>query len=315
MWDRYDPRADDGRDRGGSWDRSFGSRGGTSERDRNEDRDSRDVFTRDLDLPRGRERRPVRERDRVFEINGSESRMLGTIGAFRVVSESDLLHLVDDSREGRRCARHLEEEGLVRTSPLSSEDRAVVLTDRGWDLLEASRYERHDCEREPRQAFYASLKKPRELTHDTKVYRAYQRAEERLRNGGGQVRRIVLDYELKRDYQCFLHERNRGKKDCDGRPDREPAEIARWAREHDLPYDDGHVHFPDARIEYEDREGLSCHEDLEIVTGHYRGAHAGAVARSGFSCYRAIGGMVGGCASTGRRGGSRHPKLAEELLA
>jgi hypothetical protein len=75
-----------------------------------------------------------------------------------------------------------------------------------------------------------------------------------------------------------------------------------------------HVHIPDARIEYEDRDGRSRHEDIEIVTGHYRGAHAGAVARSGFSCYRAVGGMFGGCASTGRRGGSRHPRLAEELL-
>jgi hypothetical protein len=101
------------------------------------------------------------------------------------------------------------------------------------------------------------------------------------------VGRCELDYELKCNYQRFLHGRNRGNKDCDGRPDREPEEIARWAREHDLPYDDGHVHCPDARIEYEDRDGLSRHEDLEIVTGHYRGAHAGAVARSGFSCYRA----------------------------
>jgi hypothetical protein len=128
------------------------------------------------------------------------------------------------------------------------------------------------------------------------------------------VDRVVLDYELKRDYQRFLHERNRGRKNCDGRPDREPEEIARWAREHHLPYEDGHVRFPDARIEYEDRDGRSRHEDIEVVTGHYRGAHAGAVARSGFSCYRAIGGGFGGCASTGRRGGSRHPRLAEELL-
>ena len=58
-----------------------------------------------------------------------------------------------------------------------------------------------------------------------------------------------------RAYQRFLHERNRGKKDCDGRPDREPEEIARWAREHELPYDDGHVRFPDTRVEYEDRDG------------------------------------------------------------
>jgi hypothetical protein len=307
--DRYDPR--DVRDRTNTWDREFGSRGGTSERDRGEEGDPRDVFTKDLDLPRGRERRPVRERNRVYEINGTESRMLATVGAFRVVSESDLRDGPEDTRKG---LRHLEREGLIRTSPLSSDDRAVVLTDRGRDLLEANRHERQERTWEPRQTFHAGLRKPRELTHDSKVYRAYLRAEERLRENGGQVNRVVLDYELKRDYQRFLHERNRGDKDCDGRPDREPDEIARWAREHDLPYDDGHVHFPDARIEYEDRDGLSRHEDLEIVTGHYRGAHAGAVARSGFSCYRAIGSTVGGCARTGRRGGSRHPRLAEELL-
>jgi hypothetical protein len=241
--------------------------------------------------------------------------MLATVGAFRVVSERDLNDRRDEASDTRRGLRHLEGAGLIRTSPLSSDDRAVVLTDRGRDLLEANRYERQERSWEPRHTFHTGLRKPRELTHDSKVYRAYLRAEERLRENGGQLNRIVLDYELKRDYQRFLHERNRGKKDCDGRPDREPEEIARWAREHDLPYDDGHVHFPDARIEYEDRDGLSRHEDLEIVTGHYRGAHAGAVARSGFSCYGAIGSMVGGCASTGRRGGSRHPKLAEELLA
>ena len=63
------------------------------------------------------------------------------------------------------------------------------------------------------------------------------------------------------------HERNRGKKDCDGRPDREPEEIACWAREHELPYDDGHVRFPDARIEYEDRDGRS--RSMSCVCGRY----------------------------------------------
>lgn len=143
MWDRYDPRDDD-RDRGSAWDRSFGGRGGTSGRNRNDERDPRDVFTRELDLPRGPERRPVRERGRVYEINGAESRMLATIGAFRVLSETDLHDLRDDADSPRRSARHLEREGLIRTSPLSSDDRAVTLTDRGRDLLEANRYERHD---------------------------------------------------------------------------------------------------------------------------------------------------------------------------
>jgi hypothetical protein len=230
MWDRYDPRSDE-RDRSESWDRSFGSRG-NSDRYRHEERDRRDVFTKDLDLPRGPERRPVRERDRVYGIDGAESRTLATVGAFRVVSEGDLHDLRDDSNNPHRSVRHLDDEGLIRRSPLSSDDRAVALTERGRDLLEANRYERPERSYEPRQAFYAGLRKPRELTHDAKVYRAYQRAEERLRDQGGRVRRVVLDYELKRDYQRFLHERNRGKKDCDGRPDREPEEIARWAREH-----------------------------------------------------------------------------------
>jgi DNA-binding MarR family transcriptional regulator len=222
--DRYDPR--DVGDRADSLDRSFGSRGGTSERDRNDERDPRDVFTKDLDRPRGSERRPVLERDRVYEIDGAESRALATIGAFRVVAESDLHDIRDTSQSSRRSLKHLEKEGLIRTSPLSSDNRAVTLTDRGRDLLEANRYERHDRTHEPRQTFHAGLRKPRELTHDTKVYRAYERAEERLRDQGGRVRRVVLDYELKRDYQRFLHERNRGKKDGDGRPDREPEEIA-----------------------------------------------------------------------------------------
>ena len=70
--------------------------------------------------------------------------------------------------------------------------------------------------------------------------------------------------------------------------------MARWARQHDLPYYDEHVRFPDARIEYEDRDGRSRHEDMEVMTGHYRGAHAGAAARSGFTRYRSIGVVVGG---------------------
>ena len=127
MWDRHDPRSDD-RDRGGSWDRNLGSRGGSSERHCIEDRDPRDALTRDLDLPRGRERQPVRERDRVYEIDGTESRMLGTIGAFRVVSESDLHDLRDESSNPRQSVRHLENEGLIRRSLLSSDDRTVVLT-------------------------------------------------------------------------------------------------------------------------------------------------------------------------------------------
>lgn len=308
MFDRYDPRDDD-RDRGRDLNR--GGRGGGDTPDRQE-REPRDVFTRDLDLPRGRKRERARDRDRVYDIDGSEARMLATVGSFRVVAEHDLAALCDDTRKPHQSIRHLEDEGLIRRSPLDANDRAVVLTDRGRDLLEANRsMPRDDRTHEPRQAFYAGLRKPREQTHDVKVYRAYERSEERIRDRGGRVRRVVIDYEMKRDYQRFLHERNRGKKGCDGRPDREAEEIVRWAQEHQLPYEeDGHVHFPDARVEYEDRDGRSRFEDLEVVTPHYRGAHASGAVKSGFTCYLSFGSSVGGRGG----GGGWSPRIMEEFL-
>ena len=71
------------------------------------------------------------------------------------------------------------------------------------------------------------------------------------------------------------------------------------------------VRFPDARIEFEDRDRQEQHRDIEVVTPHYRGAHAAAVARSGFQSY--AGGLR--LKTSGRRGGrGLDPRLAEELL-
>ena len=56
-------------------------------------------------------------------------------------------------------------------------------------------------------------------------------------------------------------------------------------REHDLPCDDqGHVQFPDVRIEY-DIDGRDHTLDVEVMTPHYRGAHAAAKSGSGFRLY------------------------------
>ena len=57
------------------------------ERDRT---DPRDVFLRELDLPRGPERERVFDGDREYTLRGSESRTLATVGAFRVVPAQDL---------------------------------------------------------------------------------------------------------------------------------------------------------------------------------------------------------------------------------
>jgi hypothetical protein len=71
------------------------------------------------------------------------------------------------------------------------------------------------------------------------------------------------------------------------------------------------VRFPDARLEYEDDLGRYLHEDIEVVTEHYRGMHASSAARSGFSRYRVGGSSVGG---RGKGRSSSGPRLAEEWL-
>ena len=100
-WDDNRERDDDPRDLDG--------------RDR-EPGDPRDVFMRELDLPRSDERQRVHDRDREYSLRESESRTLATVGAFRVVSSRDLR-----DHHGRKAdphsgdLRHLREEGLIRT--------------------------------------------------------------------------------------------------------------------------------------------------------------------------------------------------------
>jgi hypothetical protein len=265
------------------------------------------VFTEGLNLPREREREHVRDRGHQYEIRGSEARTLATVGTFRVVLSRDL-----QDHNGQPCdppkgdLRSLGEQGLVRTVQLDGRrDVVVVLTRQARNLLDSHR----NRDRDRGQTFYADLKKPREIEHDAQVFRAYLREAERLQERGARIERVVLDYELKRDYQRFLQERNRGRADSDGRPDRSPEEIAEWAREHDLPYFDGHVHFPDFRIEYSapDNRWEHEHDDVEVTTMHYRGGHGAAAARSGFSCHGGSSARLGG-------GAPFDPDAAPEVL-
>ena len=274
--------------------------------------DPRDVFTRGLDLPRERDREIVHDsRGREYTLRGSESRTLATVGAFRVVPTRDLRDRDDrpaDPRNGD--LRHLREQCLIETVRIPGyREQAVVLTDRGRDLLEANR----NPERDRGQSFYAGLKRERELEHDSQVHRAYEREAARLEERGLEIERVRLDYELKREYQQWLHERDRDRPDATGRPDRDRHEIERWAHEHDLPYRDGHVQFPDCRIEYRDIDGREDHVNVEVTTEHYRGAHGAAVAASGFSCHRGSSARIGGRGGGSRGGGTEHGGLAEEL--
>jgi hypothetical protein len=265
-----------------------------------------------VNLPRGPNREIVHDaRGREYTLRGSETRTLSTVGAFRVVPARELRDQsgrVADPRDGD--LRHLREQGLIQTVRLPGHrDMAVVLTDRGRDVLESNR----DRHQDGRQEFYAGLKREREAEHDAQIYEAYLSVADRLIEDGGHIERVVLDYELKREYQRWLHERDGDRDDYDGHPDRTQQEIEEWARAHDLPYFDEQLHFPDVRIEYEDVDGRHEHEDVEVVTIHYRGGHGAAAARSGFACYSGSSARILGGSGGGGRGGGHQRGFAEEL--
>jgi hypothetical protein len=274
--------------------------------------DVREALTRQLTLPRGTERELVRVGARTVALRGSEARTLALVGAFRVADAWDL------EPEGGRDRwhgdlEHLRREGLVALTPqlLGGQRTALVtLTDTGRSVLEQHR---QPASGEQPQVFYAGLAKPREATHDAQLSRVYAKAAQRLHANGCRVRRVVMDYELKRDYQRFLQERNRVAGERSGRPNRSAEEIRTWADTHGLPIVQERVQFPDVRVEYEHADGRLDREDLELVTGHYNSRQMAAKQASGFSVHRSGASQLR--TGSGRRGGSPFdPHTAEKVL-
>jgi hypothetical protein len=162
-WD--DPRADDARDRRDDPPRIY------DPRDRDED-DPRDGLMRDLDLPRTDERELVVDRDRVYELDGEDSRTLAAVGAFRIVPERDL-DVPHDTLE------HLRDQRLVEPVELGDDERGLTLTTEGRDLLESHSRERDG---ESPQLFHAGVSRSREIDHDSNLYATFRQEEVRLRD-------------------------------------------------------------------------------------------------------------------------------------
>ena len=249
-----------------------------------------------LSLPTSQDRQPVRVRDEVYRLRESEARTLATVGAFRVVRADDLQPTPSSRDAWRGDLRSLAEQGLVqmRTVEVNRESTSVVvLTRSGKRLLEASRVPGEGRA----QAFHAGLVKPREIAHDSQLYRLYQSEAARIEAEGGRVERVVLDYELKRDYQTFLNRFDR--------PEGTTAhdDMQSFAEAAKLPVVDDHLELPDLRIEYETPDGRLEYRDVELVTEHYSRGQLAGKAAAGFAMYRAAGsGRARG--EGGRRGGT-----------
>jgi len=251
------------------------------------------VFTHGLTLPRGNERERVEFRDRSYALSGVETRALATVGAFRVVDTADF-----KPDEGGRSGfdgdwRHLRDAGLVTQTTITNRDGAhhvVSLTREGKDLLDAHITTRSGGRQ---QAFYAGMVKPRELAHDARLYGVFRKEAQQIEGEGGRVTRVVLDYEVKRDYQQFL---NRSDRPADAPP---IDDRLAFAQAHDLKVVDGHLQLPDLRIEYETEDGRLEYRDVELITEQYSRGQMSGKARAGFTCYR-----TGGGGGQARAGGS-----------
>jgi hypothetical protein len=240
---------------------------------------------------------------REYSIDEPRTRALATIGAFRVVSADDLTR---DRGEGRILEddlRALVRQGLITQRTVidrSGSRQVVALTSAARGLLEAHRVP-DASGRE--QRFYSGVVKPRELAHDSLLYRAFQEEADRIEADGGRVARVILDYELKSAYQTFLN-----REDKSSETDIE-ADRRTFAAANDLHVVRGHLELPDLRIEYLDESGRLQHRDVELVTEHYSRGQLAGKARAGFTCYRA-----GGRTGSSRRGGTPFdPRHLERL--
>ena len=263
-----------------------------------------EVPTGGLRLPGTDQREPVAVRDRVYHLRESEARALAVIGTFRVVPEAELRHLSPDS--SRADLRGLTEQGLIARSTAIVNHQPtplVVLTPEGKTLLDA-----HSDAGAARQQYHQGLVKPRELGHDVQLYRLYQMEAARLEHDGGRITRVVLDYELKHDYQTFLHRQDR----AEGAS--HETDLQAFADAQRLPIIDGHLELPDLRIEYETEDGRVERRDVELVTEHYSRGQMAGKAQAGFALYRAGGGGGAQGGSTRTGGTPLDPHHLEALL-
>jgi hypothetical protein len=131
----------------------------------------------------------------------------------------------------------------------------------------------------PTQSLYVGVVKPRELAHDTAIYRMYLAEASRIEAKGGRIRRVVLDYELKQRAYSPLA------KAIDLPPLEYTERQQQIADENGLAIVDGHIVLPDLRIEYETPDGDVRQLDLELTTRNYRAAHIRSKAGAGFKIY------------------------------
>lgn len=222
-------------------------------------RSRRDIDRPDPARPEGRtvSREPLRWREELPGLSGPEREALVDIGRFRTVDARDL-------NLGSRQLAALRRRGFVRTRtmrlPKGQRLEAVTLSRRARNILQRQTAS---------QALHCGFQQPRQLAHDTALYRLYRQEAERIRSQGGRLRRILLEQELKG--KVFSAQQRTSRSEA--------------AARHRLKLVRGKVALPDLRIEYATPEGREARVDLELVTEHYRPGQIAAKMQAGFCLY------------------------------
>jgi hypothetical protein len=240
-------------------------------------------------------RRPRRVPREVIglKLRDEEKRLLTEVGRFRIVRVEDLNQTIYDgkSRKLENDLNYLRDKGLVETQRVNLRHdgkrrkvervEVVTLTKSGRSLF----IKEGDLPRD--QRVYAGLVKPREAEHDSQIYRAYRKEAERIEKNGGSNLRVRLDYEIKAQVQKAIYAERKAD------PKRDMAEIKQQvAKQQELPFVDGKIQIPDARIDYDlpretdqDQGSRTGHEDIEVLTAAYHAGHLRSKAQAGFRNY------------------------------
>lgn len=220
-------------------------------------------------------------------LHSEERQLLYEVGRFRVLSVKDAAQTIysGDEHALRSDLRFLKEQGLVSLGTVNARRdghnrpverlEVITLTRDGEKLARSAN------EIDPDQKLYRGLVKPREVEHDSQIYRAYLKEWEKIERQGGENPRVKLDFEIKSEVQKAIHAARKAE------PDRDLSEIKQQvAQEQQLPFIGQQIQIPDARIEYDlDQGSRAGFSNIEVVTAAYRPGHLHAKTQAGFHLY------------------------------
>ena len=220
------------------------------------------------------------DRNKTYSLRDSEISALSEVGKFPVVSTGDLTQFAYSGDRSRmeHDVENLDRQGLVKETTVADLEhaptRVVTLTKEGHKLLSRGKV----LPRE--QATYHGLKKPKEVFHDTDLYRLYHKVSDEIEGRGGRVVRVQLDYEMKRELYRRLA------RACQDKSQDQEATKEEVARRYHLKVVHGKIPIPDLRIEYvNENDSEIQRRDLELATDHYRPRGLVEKARAGFELY------------------------------